>query len=791
MERPTAWSVSVRDLAQFVWRRGDLRVGQGGPAPSFQQGAQGHRWLQSTRSASYAAEVSLSSTIECEGIALKVSGRADGVFTEPQPQVLEEIKTTTQNLLLIRSADQTIHWAQVKLYGAMYAMQHQLDALDLQLTYLDLRSQETRHFVERFSRSELVDFFDRTVSVYATWVRMVLDWRAKRDLVLGSLVFPYPYHRPGQRDLVEAVREAIGTGRRLFVQAPTGSGKTAAVLDGALRALVEQAAPQVVFLTAKTVGRLAAESALARIAEANAPLKVLSMSSRSAICPHPQDACTADQCPLAKGHYDRLPEAASSLFDRSTADHAAIEAVAKDHSVCPYWLERELVPWVDVVICDYNYLFDPSVTLSGVMDRQLSGRIVLIDEAHNLVDRSLEMYSAALYLTDVTRLKKQLTRDHRALQVSLEQIEGALESAAGKAGYQPVALGDPPAELIEALSAFSPLAERILAEQADAPIHRPLLELYFSVLKFQRAATRRDEQDITYAQRTKSDLRVKLLCLDPSKQIDEVLRVARVRPVFFSATLHPLPYFARVLGGAEGTSLRQFPSPFDPANRLVAVADQLSTRYRDRSRTADRLAGLIHAAAKGRRGNYIAYFPSYEYLDRIAERLRILAPTLELLVQSPGLTESNKHDFLSRFSSHPSHTLLGLAVMGGLFGEGIDLTGEQLIGAIVVSPGLPKLTFERKLMREYYDHRDGAGFEYAYVYPGMNKVVQAAGRVIRTTIDQGMILLIGERFGRRLYHQLLPDEWQPVHRIGSVEELTETLADFWRVRAGRKTKVKC
>ncbi len=776
-------TVSVRELAEFVWRRGDLNTARRVLPPSMIRGAEGHRWLQGNRPGDYLAEITLATKISRNGITLEISGRADGVFTAADPPILEEIKTTTASLLLIREEDRPTHWAQAKLYGAIYVNENGLDALHVQLTYLQINTREVRSFRRSYSAAELAEFLNETTSCYLDWLQPILAWREERTRLLDKIEFPFPVYRPGQEDLEREVYQNTTSVGRLFVQAPTGSGKTMAVLFGALRALGEGEIEQVVFLTAKTVGRLAAEEALAKVAAQGTPLKALTLTARNEICFHPDGACTPTECPQAEGHFDRLLGAARELMARPSAQRADVEEVARGRRVCPYWLSRELVRWVDVVIGDYNYAFDPRVSLLALVADTRERRTFLVDEAHNLVERAREMFSADIRLSAVQHLEQTLGKGHPALARTLGAVRSEMLNCVDEtdlAGGIRAELMYLPENLFAALGEFCRTAETVLTEQPQQPFTPDLTELYFEALAFLRAIERRRENDIIYVEKSRRDLRVKLLCLDPSARLRETLEKARGSAVFFSATLSPMEYFTRVLGGGPEDTQLVLASSFPAENRLAAIAARIPTKFRTRDGSARNVAEMILAAVEGRKGNYIVYFPSYKYLSQIAAKLDGLREECEMVVQKYEMTGRAKASFLSRFDGPwRSPTLIGFAVLGGVFSEGIDLTGERLSGAIVISPGLPKVCVERELIREYFARVEEAGFEFAYLYPGMNKVVQAAGRVLRSETDRGILVFVGERFAKPVYRELLPPEWAPFEYVQTPGDLSRLLESFW------------
>ncbi len=776
MIEPVRWSISVRALAEAVWRTGDLAIG-GGLGVSARQGAEAHRWYQRNREVPYDAEVPLARAYHADSVTLEVKGRADGVYTDASPPVLEEIKTTAAGLLLL-PRDNGVHWAQAKLYGAMYAAAGDHPAVTLRLTYLELRSRQHRSFEQTLTRDALDAFFSETGRRYTAWLDRVASWRIRRRRRLTDLPFPFERYRRGQRALVSEVFEVSEAERGLFVEAPTGSGKTIAVLYGGMKALAAGRCSQVIYLTAKTVGRLAAEAAVHRLREGGASLKSLSMRSREVMCRLPTGRCDPSSCRLAKGHFDRLGGAMAALFDQDAMDGAALDAVAETHAVCPYWLSREMLPWVDVVICDYNYLFDPTARLPAIARPQRERRLCLVDEAHNLVERAREMFSAELNTATLSKLEARLGAEHKPLRGQLLRVKRRMHAAfegALKQNGRPTA-DAPPEALLDAVARLCTLVEQMLVEGRGEFVE-PLLEVYFEALAFSRAAQRRPDDGRILFLAYGRQLRVKRLSLDPAPRLREILDEAKLSRVFFSATLSPLGYYVRMLGGAEQDKTRVFDSPFPPGRLFSGIAGAISTRFRDRRATAERIGTIILTVVNARRGNYLVFFPSYEYLKLVVSQMTA-DPRISLVVQTPEQSEDEKRDFLRRFESPGDSGVVGFVVLGGRFGEGIDLVGTRLIGAVVISPGVPRVTLERELLREHFDRQGGRGFDFAYRYPGMNKVRQAAGRVIRSETDRGINLFVCDRFDHRAYRSLLPSVDPP--RYARPDILERDLLCFWK-----------
>ncbi len=810
--------VPVRELVEFCLRAGDLG-GEGrftGPARA-REGTRGHQRLQRSRGAGYQKEVPVSYDLETEELVLRVQGRIDGIMGSPEQVVLEEIKTVQGPWDQVADP---LHWAQARVYGFIYAHEHHLEGITLQLTYLDLKTGALTEFREFSSAADLSRFFEQATAIYLEWVLERHRWCQQRDRSIGLLRFPFPRYRPGQREFAVAAYRMLAKGGRLFLEAPTGIGKTMAVLFPALKALAEGKLERVFYLTARTVGRMVAEKALSDLRQAGLRLGSVTLTAKEKLCVQEGHPCDTRTCPFAIGYYDRLKPAMREALGHEGVTRAVLEAVARKHQVCPFELSLDLSVWVDALVCDYNYLFDPQVYLRRHFAEPAGNYGFLVDEAHNLVDRGREMFSAGLDTEEIREVKRavkgSVPRCAKALgrldlamrKLSKEPGDSGESTAATRSSSEPdlfasdgAAKGMPgtvansgtqafqgelgcgiitsrdwPEQLGPLLQAALEEAEAWLAQNQPAEFREELLELYFRMHSFLRAAELYDERFVTIVE-PGSITRVRLFCLDPSS----LLRLALERgkaAIFFSATLTPIGYFRSLLGGDPEDPALQLPSPFPSENLAVLVQDQIRTHLKTRAETLEDVVAALGALVDGRCGNYLVYLPSYQYLKAVQGRFQVCHPAVRVLAQRPGMAEAAREDFLRAFACEPRDTLVGFAVMGGVFGEGIDLVGDRLIGAAIVGVGLPQLSVERELIRQYFQVRTGMGYEYAYLFPGMNRVLQATGRVIRSETDRGAVLLVDTRFAQKRYLRLFPAGWRPV-RVRCVSETAEAIRRFW------------
>ena len=834
--------LAVRQLVEFLLQTGDIDSRFAG-FDRANEGARIHRKLQKQAGEGYQPEVFLSGSREVDGIRCTVEGRADGIFTDSEGRtVIDEIKTTGVPSGEISAELNFCHWAQGMVYASLYAAQQDLPEAAVRLTYYQIDDDKIFYFTRYFSRDELEDFFLGLLRQYAPWARRQLDWDAARAASLQAMRFPYASYRPGQRALAGEVYRACKTGRdagkggfRLFCQAPTGTGKTMSALFPSLKAMGEGTGEKLFYFTARTTARAAAEDAVALLRQANPGLvfRSVTLTAKEKVCLAKNEAgrpvCMPEACPYAKGYYDRRKEALAALLDGGgQLDRPAIEAAARQFTVCPFELGLDLSDWADLVIGDYNYLFDPTVHLRRFFE--LAGDwIFLIDEAHNLPDRAREMYSASFAKSSITEAKRALLRGKNALKGHLLRadrellaLRRAVEALAPRrrteAGPESVPASEPPqAEqlgffdqppaakktapspalpeplyaqdgtvffrelppaVVRPLYSLLPPLQDWLEHNPDDPAHEQLLDLYFSLHDLLRTADRYDEHSVTQLTARGSELTIRLLCLDPSAFVDESLACGRTS-VLFSATLIPPAYYKKVLGcgGARAVALE---SPFPPGNLGLYCLPGISTRYRHREASVGPISDALAALAQSKVGNYLAFFPSYAYLRQVWADFTARYPGIRTIAQESGLDEAGRAAFLARFAPDPAETLLGFGVLGGVFGEGVDLVGSRLIGCAIVGVGLPQVSPRQEMLRRYFDEKDGSGFDCAYRFPGMNKVLQAAGRVIRTEHDRGVVLLLDDRFAQEGYRRLFPRHWAHLQYLPGTDALKQALASFWQ-----------
>lgn len=779
------YTVAVRELCEFTAKQGDLDL-RFTPAPTALEGMAGHAAAAARRGEGYRTEVALGGSYR----TLLVRGRADGY--DPARQRVDEVKTFKGRLDRQPASHRALHWAQAKVYGWLLCEREQLAHVDVALVYFDIGTQKETVFTERCSAGELRQHFEAQCQRFIDWAEQEVAHRTARDAALAALSFPFGEFRTGQRPLAEAVYKAAVAGRCLLAQAPTGIGKTMGTLFPLLKAAPARRIDKLFFLAAKTSGRQTALDALARLAGSTPalPLRVLELVARDKACEHPGNACHGESCPLARGFYDRLPAARAAAVEHaassaaqadgahsgmaSSALHqAAVREVALQHSVCPYYLSQELARWADVVVGDYNYYFDQGGLLHGLAQANQWRTAVLVDEAHNLVERGRKMFSAELHPAALAQARSSPTAAlHAPVKKALDKVRRAWV-ALGKAQTQPYAVLDAfPEPLLAALQQCTHLLTEHFTEHPTEP--DPALQtFYFDALHLQRMADLLDAHSmVDITQPAAGALSPDGLRGQAPRAGDSVVSIRNVVPApflqprleaahtstLFSATLQSARYYADLLGLPAGHAWVDVESPFAARQLRVQVARHISTRYAHRAASLSPMAALMAQQFRARPGNYLAFFSSYDYLQQAAALFAQHHPDVPHWCQSRRMLESEQREFLARFTAASQG--IAFAVLGGAFAEGIDLPGMRLIGAFVATLGLPQVNPVNEQIRERMQALFGAGYDYTYLYPGLQKVVQAAGRVIRTPSDEGVVHLMDERFGRAEVRALLPRWWE-------------------------------
>lgn len=780
MKEETIIRISVRSLVEFILREGDIdnRVSGSMEKDAMLLGGKIHRKIQSRMGTNYTAEVPLKIQMPCDGFVLQIEGRADGVLKDDGKVLIDEIKGILRSLEHLE-APVPVHLAQAKCYAYIYAVQNSLKCIDVQMTYCQMETEEIRRFCQKFEFQELQTWFQDLVTQYEKWAKFEIEWRNVRNDSIRQIEFPFPY-REGQRDLVVSAYRTILRKKKLFIQAPTGVGKTMATVFPAVRAVGEGLGEKIFYLTAKTITRTVAEQAFSLLKEKGLLYKTITLTAKEKICFCEEAECNPDACPYAKGHFDRVNDAVFDLITHSGDwSREVLEEQAKKHMVCPFEMSLDVSNWADAVICDYNYAFDPQAHLKRFFSESGKGEyLFLIDEAHNLVERGREMYSASLYKEDLLEVRKLVKAEDPKLAKRLSECnQQFLELKRECEHYQILkSVSHIALKLMNVLSKL----EDYLEECKDAEKKKRVLDFYFAVRSFLNIHDIMDENYVIFSEMMEDGrFQIKLFCVNPAVNLQNYLEQGN-STIFFSATLLPVHYYKKLLSVEKDDYAVYAHSSFPQENKFLFIGTDVSTRYTRRGEsTYQRFARYIAVMAEQKKGNYMAFFPSYRFLEEVHTCfLECVDHEVDSICQVSYMDEEQREEFLEEFEQEREKSLVAFCVMGGIFSEGIDLTDDKLIGAVIAGTGLPQVCTEREILKQYFNAADMEGFDYAYLYPGMNKVLQSAGRVIRTESDRGVILLLDDRFRAMRYREVFPREWQQ-YQLGSVKNLEQEIRTFW------------
>ena len=811
------FKLAVRELVEKTERSGDINF-RFSSRSSAQEGIKGHQKVQRSRGEGYVAEKKLAAVFEAAGLKIEVGGRVDGYHFEAAATDsqcdniwVEEIKTTRVEVKQIPENISRLHWGQVRVYAHLLALEHKFmpeQNVVLKLCYYNLDDEVEYILEQNWTCGELAEFFSELLSRYATWRKKHEAWQMLRNGSLFELSFPFVDYRKGQREMAVSVYQTLKNQQQLVMQAPTGIGKTMASIFPSLKAMGEFGYDKFFYLSAKTSGQSMAAAAVEALRNNGLIFRDVTLTAKDKICFTPGAPCDSEHCPYAVGYYDKLPKVLEETLETQVSlTKNKIEEIGRKFAICPFELSLDLSEISDMVICDYNYVFDPAVYLrryfvDSKADEVHGKYAFLIDEAHNLVDRGRDMFSAELVKETLMTHKKEQKEALPLVSKRLNSINKELlnlirpdKKSFELDGY--LVLDKYPEKFAKSIRQFCEAAEDWLHEHHNANEQSELLTVYFDCLRFLRLGELYDSNYSCLIMRRSGRTIVKLYNINPAPGLADGLKRS-FAAVCFSATMGPQPYFQSLMGVSEEANWYKIPAPFDPSNLGVFVPTYISTIYRDRDNSLNDLVTLIADVVRQQEGNYLVFFPSYAYLNEVHDNFRLLFPEFETISQEPVMDDGAREAFIARFEppledSEAQRTLVGFAIMGGVFGEGIDLKGNRLIGVIVVGVGLPQLGIERDLIKNYfngnlqrddmpesyYQHVTGSGFEFAYQYPGINRVLQTAGRLIRSDTDRGVLCLVDNRFNESRYQRLLPDHWH-VEGVKSPAHLTRAVQSFWR-----------
>ncbi|MCI5955239.1 MAG: ATP-dependent DNA helicase [Lachnospiraceae bacterium] len=867
--------ISVRSLVEFVLRHGDIdKRHQISPDDAMQEGSRIHRMIQRRMGAEYEAEVPLKISFEEQGYTLILEGRADGIIHHEDKVIIDEIKGTYRDPAKWKEP-QPLHLAQAKCYAYIYGLQQKLSEVQIRITYCHIPTEELRYFIQDYSGDELEEWFEDLLASYRKWADYSWQWKRIRQESIQGLEFPFPY-RDGQKELVSGVYRTIYHKKKLFLEAPTGVGKTISTVYPAVQAMGQGMADKLFYLTAKTITGTVAEDTLELLRGQGLRMKSVTLTAKEKICFMEETECIPEYCPYAKGHYDRVNEAIYDLLtSKESFSREQIEIYAEKHRVCPFEMCLDMSLFADTVICDYNYLFDPHVYLKRFFSEGSPGNyIFLIDEAHNLLERGREMYSAVLFKEQFPELRKKLKQtilsemsgyrkksdisgqmtldmtfettdssDYRDMtetddedvdrfgteltEEEFEQLEKTVPAGKNRGysvlvrqGYADKMLYQAEkcnrqmlvlkreceqCRIVQEIDSFVQPLMRLQAvlddylgepEEEQVPIREELLDFYFEISHFLEIYELLDENYVKYTQICEDgSFFLKLFCVNPAENLKRCMNRGR-SSILFSATFLPIQYYKKLLGGTQEDYEVYAHSVFSPEKRALFIAEDVTSKYTRRSpEEFYNIARYIEEIVKNRHGNYMVFCPSYSFLRSVYEQYteHFSGEGRECIIQSEYMSETDREAFLGRFRGNEDFDLqcdidmdieeedsilIGFCVLGGIFGEGIDLKNDSLIGAIIVGTGLPQVCFEREILKEFFEEDGESGFDYSYRYPGMNKVLQAAGRVIRTVEDVGIVALLDERFLQFAYQRMFPREWEHFEKV-SVDTVAKRVERFW------------
>ena len=755
---------SVREFVELVLKSGSLDNRFTTNARAI-EGVRAHQKLQKSNEElykKYEKEVYLKTDIQIDSFILHLDGRCDGIIEEGKDVIVEEIKSTYVPLVDIYEDFNIMHWSQGKIYAYILSKDRGLDNIYVQLSYYNLDNNEVKSFLKKFSYNDLRNYMEELVSMYKKYIELDIEHKERRNISIKDIKFPFEKYRKGQLDLMKACYGTIRDKKNIFLQAPTGTGKTISTLYSSIKALREGYGEKIFYLTAKNINRKVAEDTIKELSKQKLILKSISILAKEKMCINDIFSCNAEECVYAKDYYDKLKSILFEILkkDDEFTTNKLIE-YGKKYKICPFELALDLIEWCDCIICDYNYIFDPKVYLRRVCDEDGKSNIILVDEAHNLVDRGRSNYSAKLFKSKFIALRKEVRGVVPKLYSHINKVSKLFieeERNCEFEGKNFIYYNEIPKEICKELRIINREIEEVLSRKEKLSFNELLLELYFDINSFLNISDIYDDKYTTYIQIVKSEVIISLFCIDPSNKIRETIDKFR-SVILFSATLSPFEYFMKILGGNEDDYRLKLKSPF-PKKNLNVYLYKGNTRYIAREKTLSLICKKIFEFTSKRKGNYLVFFPSYEYMNLAKVYIEENFNLDKVIFQDVTMNDEERNDFINQFTE--GSCIIGFCVLGGLFSEGVDLPGDKLIGVVIVGVGYPKISLEGTIIKEYFK---GDGEKIAYVYPGMNKVMQAGGRVIRSERDKGSILLIDDRYCDKQYYELLPDEWKPLRNI--------------------------
>jgi len=767
------YKIAVRQLVEFVLKDGDLDI-------SFTiknralEGTKAHQVVQGKYDDNTESEVFVSKNFIIDNYEISVSGRIDGLIKD-DIVIVDEIKSTTRNLFDIEIDDNRIHWAQAMFYAYIYMTDNNLNSIICQLTYVEIENYECIYFKKEFDKTELEEFVFEILNEYIKWIKLQEKNKNNRNKTIDDLRFPFGEYRKYQREIAVVTYQAMRDEKNTFIQAATGIGKTMATIFPSIKGLKSLDTDKIFYLTAKTITRTVAENSLQILIDNGLNIRAITLTAKEKICFYEATDCNIEKCKYMKGYYSKVKDAIKEVLNtRFLVNREAVEEIAKKYGICPFEFSLDLSMFCDIIIGDYNYAFDPRVKLKRYFEDSNFKISLLVDESHNLVNRARSMYSAELYKQDFLDMKKLVKNRHKLLSKKIEKVNKAFLKLKHELNGDKYKVNEEYSDdLYERINELNFYLEGFLRDYKKDENYEEILEFYFNTFAYARISELNFDGSVFYFEKLeKNNYKAKLFNIDPSFHLSNIKRHSCT---FFSATLSPIKYYREILGGKEEESVYMFPSPFNKENQKVLFSNEISTRYKDRTKSIDLICEYIKKYISNNKGNNIVFFPSYEYMQNIKERYEELFG-YDILIQSRNMSEEDREEFIYEFEK--GNSLTAFVVLGGIFSEGIDLKGDKLIGVILVGIGLPGFGLENNIIKEYYEKEISKGFEYAYSYPAIIKIMQAVGRVIRTKKDKGTILLLGDRFSSKYYRKMLPNDWG--NEIVTLNNLEKKLNEFWK-----------
>lgn len=768
--------LSVRELVEFVYKSGDINV-KAMSADRALEGIKAHKILQSQMGESYHKEYYLKKEFELNNILFVIEGRADGIITDNNHVTIDEIKSTYTNLELIKEDYNLAHFAQAKVYAYIYGLENNLQELSVQLRYYNLDTEKIKTIIHRYTIAELELFFYDILNMYIEWAETIINLRKEREASVEKLEFPFSDYRQGQRNFSVAVFRTIKEGKKIFAQAPTGVGKTISALFPAIKSLNYKNNTKIYYLTAKSSTKTIAYDTVKIMVEKGLKLRTTVITAKEKICFMDEAKCDPEYCPYARGYYDKLNvPLKNSIKSDCLYDRDYIENVGRIFEICPFEFSLDLAYMSDAVICDYNYYFDPRVALQRDDVFKNNNDILLIDEAHNLEDRTRSMYSPELIKEEFYAVYKIMKAINKKISSSLSNLNKKFNEIK-KSSDEAFIFQEEPSDLINHIRKFAMLAEEFINDKKNENIPDELVDIYFKSRFFIKISEIADDNFCYYADFAGRKTMVKLFLIDPSSVLKDILENAW-SSVFFSATLTPLKYFRYILGGGEEDYILKIKSPFKDINLKLMITEDISMKYAVRDLNIETASRYINEVIMQKSGNYMVFFPSYSFMEKTYEIYKELFDTSNIIFQKQGINEEEQKSITEKFKNETDVVLF--TVVGGIFSEGIDLPLEKLIGSVIIGTGIPQISFERNIIKNFFDNKFSSGYDFAYKYPGFNKILQSAGRVIRTENDRGVVLLLDSRLCERTYLNLFPEHWNHYIKIKNLNEIQNEISLFWK-----------